>query len=216
MMENVLKQLGKKMKTNLVIFDLDGVLIDACEWHRLALNEALKEICNYEISIEDHHNTYNGIPTKVKLQQLSEKGIVSYGLHNEIFMLKQEKTISLIDKHAKKNQEKIELMQYLKNKNILLACFTNSIQETAYLMLKKTGIYDMFEMIVTNEDVTVPKPNPEGYIKVLNSLNISYDNAIIVEDSPKGKKAAYASGCHVLEVVNAKEVNIDLFKGVIE
>ena len=34
----------------LVIFDLDGVLVDACEWHRVALNEALQEVCQYEIS----------------------------------------------------------------------------------------------------------------------------------------------------------------------
>ena len=200
----------------LAIFDLDGVLIDACDWHRLALNQALKEVCNYEISLEDHYSTYNGIPTKVKLQQLTEEGIVSYGHHSEIFVLKQEKTISLINDQAERSQEKIDLMNYLKQKNIRLACFTNSIQETAHLMLKKTGIFDMFEMIVTNEDVSLSKPHPEGYIKVLNALNVSNKNAIIVEDSPKGKKSAYASGCQVLEVANAKEVNINLFKGVIE
>ena len=43
----------------LVIFDLDGVLVDACEWHRVALNEALKEVCNYEISLEDHYGEFN-------------------------------------------------------------------------------------------------------------------------------------------------------------
>ena len=200
----------------LVIFDLDGVLVDACEWHRVALNQALKEVCDYEISLEDHYEIYNGIPTKVKLQQLSEKGIISYGLHNEVFVLKQKKTISLINNQAKRSQEKIDLMNYLKNNNIRLACFTNSIQGTAHLMLKKTGIFDMFEIIITNEDVIMPKPSPEGYIKVLDSLNVSNKNAIIVEDSPKGKKSAYASGCQVLEVVNAKEVNINLFKGIVE
>ena len=53
-------------KIKLVIFDLDGVLVDACEWHRAALNKALLEICDYEISQEDHYSVFNGIPTKVK------------------------------------------------------------------------------------------------------------------------------------------------------
>ena len=38
----------------LVVFDLDGVLVDACEWHRVALNKALKALCDYEISLEEH------------------------------------------------------------------------------------------------------------------------------------------------------------------
>ena len=62
------------MNGKLVIFDLDGVLVDACEWHRIALNEALKKVCNYEISLEDHYSTFNGIPTRVKLEKLTEMG----------------------------------------------------------------------------------------------------------------------------------------------
>ena len=60
------------MRGKLVIFDLDGVLVDACEWHRIALNEALKKACDYEISLEDHYSTFNGIPTRVKLEKLTE------------------------------------------------------------------------------------------------------------------------------------------------
>ena len=51
----------------LVIFDLDGVLVNACEWHRVALNEALIDVCDYEISLQDHYSTFNGIPTKKSL-----------------------------------------------------------------------------------------------------------------------------------------------------
>jgi len=58
---------------DMVIFDLDGVLVDACEWHRIALNEALEEICGYKISLEDHYKIYNGIPTRKKLEILTNK-----------------------------------------------------------------------------------------------------------------------------------------------
>ena len=91
-----------KNKTKLVIFDLDGVLVDACEWHRVAFNQALKQVCNYEISLDEHYTTFNGIPTKKKLDKLSEKGVLKEEQHNEIFTIKQNKTIEIIEKSAKK------------------------------------------------------------------------------------------------------------------
>ena len=74
------------MKVNLVIFDLDGVLVDACEWHRLALNKALKKVCNYEISLADHYSTFNGIPTKVKLNKLTDMNVLRPELHQKIYI----------------------------------------------------------------------------------------------------------------------------------
>ena len=196
----------------LVIFDLDGVLVDACEWHRVALNESLKEICGYEISLEDHYNVFNGLPTQVKLNKLTQGGIISEDMHNSIYHLKQQKTIDVVEQKASIAVDKMELIKWLKAKDIKVACFTNSIRETAHLMLKKTGVYDLLEMVVTNQDVEKAKPDPEGYIKVLEHFNIDKTSTIIIEDSPKGLEAAYASGCHVMRVKNPTDVNIEFFK----
>ena len=65
----------------LVIFDLDGVLVDACEWHKDALNNALERVCNYKITEKDHKEVFNGIPTRIKLNILSERGIVDTKEH---------------------------------------------------------------------------------------------------------------------------------------
>jgi len=192
----------------LVIFDLDGVLVDACEWHRVALNEALVECCDYSISMEDHNSVFNGIPTKVKLKKLVEMGAIPQEKCEQVYASKQQKTIDTIIKCAIQREEKIELINWLKQKNINIACFTNSIRETAILMLEKTGIHDLFEIIVTNEDVDKPKPDPEGYEKVLKHFNYYPKDAIIVEDSLKGITAALAAKCKVLQVKNADEVNI--------
>ena len=62
------------MNIKLVIFDMDGVLVDACEWHKDALNAALLELCNYKISEEEYYSVFNGLPTKTKLQKLSGQG----------------------------------------------------------------------------------------------------------------------------------------------
>jgi hypothetical protein len=199
----------------LVIFDLDGVLVDACEWHRIALNRALKEVCNYEISLEEHYKDYNGIPTKIKLNKLFQKGLIKDGDFALIEELKQRYTIELINETAKNRQEKIELINLLKNKKIKIACYTNSIRQTAELMLSKTGILHFFDLILTNQDVEASKPNPQGYNKIIDLFNVSLNETIIVEDSPKGYEAAYLSGAKVFKVNDQEQVNINLFKGFI-
>jgi HAD superfamily hydrolase (TIGR01509 family) len=198
-------------KYELVIFDLDGVLVDACEWHRVALNEALKEVCDYEITLDDHHSEFNGIPTRKKLEKLVEIGEIDSDHINKIYEIKQHKTILTIEEFATKRQEKIEMIKWLKSQNMIVACFTNSIRKTALLMLQKTGIISMFDLIVTNQDVKNPKPDPEGYIKVLNHFNIDASSTVIIEDSPRGVEAARLSGCDVCVVKDAEDVNISLF-----
>tara|TARA_R110000824_G_scaffold25981_3_gene89952 strand:+ start:1826 stop:2437 length:612 start_codon:yes stop_codon:yes gene_type:complete len=196
----------------LVIFDLDGVLVDACEWHRVALNKALKQVCDYEISEEAHHNTFNGIPTKVKLNKLTEMDVLSASSHEEIYNLKQQMTIETINENAHFRSEKVDMVQYLKNKGCHVACFTNSIRETATLMLSKTGVLEYLDCLITNEDVENSKPNPEGYNFLVDKFNVKRENVIIVEDSPKGLAAAYASGCNVVEVKNPDYVTKMIFE----
>jgi len=80
-----------------VLFDLDGVLVDACDWHYEALNRSLKEVANYTISREDHVTTYNGLPTKRKLRALVDLGIIREDDLEVISDLKQEYTKEVIE-----------------------------------------------------------------------------------------------------------------------
>jgi len=194
--------------SKLFIFDLDGVLVDACDWHRDALNAALKKTCNYVISEADHVDTFNGIPTREKLKILSSRGILDESMHTTINDLKQEKTLSIISESAHVRPEKIELMDAIKDNGHALACYTNSIRKTALLMLEKTGIIEKFDIILTNQDVKNPKPAPDGYLYLIEKFDISRDKCYIIEDSPKGLAAARASGAHVIEVANADEVTL--------
>lgn len=199
------------MSNKLYIFDLDGVLVDACEWHRVALNEALQEVCNYEISLEDHYKTFNGIPTRVKLKRLSEMGKIPASSHDSVYMAKQLLTMEIIKRNAFFRPEKVEMIKLLKSRGDLVACYTNSIRETAELMLEKTGILELFDFVLTNQDVENPKPDPEGYVFLMNHFGFSEEDTFIIEDSPKGLAAANASGANVVQVKGPDEVNIDLF-----
>lgn len=198
-----------------ILFDLDGVLVDACEIHRVSLNRALKEISNAEISEEEHHsieNPLNGLPTKKKLNVLLSQNRIKEQDVDLIFNLKQEYTIEEIKKNLYKDNIKIELHRHNRWNGLKNACVTNSIVKTAALMLECTGQLEYMEFIISNEAVRFPKPHSEGYIKAMIKLGFYPEECVIVEDSPNGLLAARGTGAHIWEVKDPKEVNYDNFQ----
>ena len=101
------------------------------------------------------------------------------------------------------------MLQKLKQENYKLACVTNSIKMTAVEMLKVTGQFQLIDLLISNEDVNNNKPSPDCYLLALDTLGISKEEALIIEDSPKGKKSAYASGAKVIEVKDIYDVTYD-------
>ena len=75
-------------KIKLIIFDLDGVLVEAKQIHYEALNEALGE--KYAISWNEHLSTYDGLKTYQKLDMLSDKKGLPIDTHNTIWEKKQK------------------------------------------------------------------------------------------------------------------------------
>ena len=195
-----------------VLFDLDGVLVDACEWHYEALNRALKDVVNYTIDRDSHEKIYNGIPTLTKLSILKEMGIIREEDFTKISDLKQWYTIQVINDFCTESVTKIALMKLLKAEGYKIGCVTNSIRKTAELMLKRSGILEYMDILITNEDSVNHKPHPEQYIQALVFLNTLPKNAIIVEDCPKGLQAARLTGSRVFQVKNSTEVTKELFK----
>lgn len=203
------------MSKKLFIFDLDGVLVEACDWHRDALNESLLKVSNCVITEQEHTKVFNGIPTRKKLSILLKQDRIKDDDVEKIYELKQKYTIKTIKKQAIIRDEKIEMLNFLKEKGHIVACYTNSIRETAELMLKKTGIHHLFDYILTNQDVREPKPSAEGYNFLIRHYDINKKLCYIIEDSPKGIAAASNSGANVICVKNANDVNIDTIKSFV-
>ena len=194
-----------------ILFDLDGVLVDACDWHYLALNRALEEVIGSSISREDHITTYNGLPTKVKLEMLG----LSEEQSKKVWQLKQDYTLDTIREHSEVQLEKIKLFMSLHFDNVSVVCVTNSIRETTTEMLKQTGQLEFFEFIVANEDVENNKPHPDCYNFAVNKLDIHPKECIIVEDSPTGLAAAKASvvpNSNIWKVKNSAEVKVENYR----
>ncbi|NJO65435.1 MAG: HAD family phosphatase [Richelia sp. RM2_1_2] len=176
------------------------------EWHFLALNAALLDVAKIEISREDHMSMYNGLPTKRKLQILSDKGLVNSKDFSKIFDLKQKFTIDFIEKLAFVDEVKISMLERLRQDGFLLSCVTNSIKYTAELMLSKTGQIKYFHTIITNEDVVFSKPHPQGYLKAIDLLGTSPLCTLIVEDSEKGCESAINSKSNLWKVSGIADV----------
>jgi HAD superfamily hydrolase (TIGR01509 family) len=196
----------------LVIFDLDGVLVDSCDLHFTAFNMALSN-CGQkdkQISYEEHLLKYNGKPTHVKLAMLStEKGLdLSNNNSNDIWAAKQIVTKQMIDNYQPDSRI-INILKALKNDGYTLFCASNSIWSTLKTILLKKGFLDYLDYFISNEDVKHPKPHPEIYYKCLQRYNVSPQEALIIEDSDIGYSSAVACGAHVLKVENTFDVTYE-------
>jgi beta-phosphoglucomutase len=197
-----------------VLFDMDGVLIDATEWHYDALNEAL-EIFGFTIDREEHVARYNGMTTKRKLQILSEEKGLPTELHNLISDIKQDRTLRIAAKMCFPTAAHLILLSTLKTRGIKVGVVTNSIRMTSEFMLRYAGIADFLDVLITNEDVSDPKPAPDGYKKGMAKLGITPTETVVVEDGMHGIAAAKAAGARVVEVPNPSGVSLEILENIL-
>lgn len=191
-----------------IIFDMDGVLIEAKDWHYEALNRAL-HLFGYEISRYEHLITYDGLPTRKKLEMLSLERGLPRELHEFLNEMKQLYTMEIIHAQCKPRFVHEYALSHLKAHGYRLGVASNSIRNTIDVMMKKAHLDSYFDIMLSNEDVSKGKPDPEIYEKAIAQLCFSPQQCLIVEDNENGIMAAKASGAHVMIVRNVDEVNID-------
>lgn len=198
-----------------IIFDMDGVLIDAKEWHYEALNKALR-LFGYEISRYDHLVTYDGLPTSKKLEMLSMERGMPQKLHRFINDLKQQYTVDKIftDCHPLFVHE--YALSNLKADGYKLAVASNSIRNTVDLMMQKSSLLPYLDFFLSNQDVKKGKPDPEIYQVAIAKLGLDPSECLVVEDNKNGIQAAKLAGAHVMEVSTVYDVNLDNIRHYIE
>ena len=193
-----------------ILFDLDGTLVEAKEWHYEALNRALR-LFGFEISREDHLNIYDGLPTRNKLRLLTEQEGLPETLYDLIFKLKQEFTFQEIEKNCKPLPNVVETLQELKKRGHTLGLCSNSIRKSIDLMLHYSGILEYFDLILSNQDVTFAKPDPEIYEVARHKLKVKAEDCIVVEDNVKGIEAGRRARMKVIQVSSPKDISLNLF-----
>ena len=192
-------------KIKLIIFDLDGVLVEAKNIHYEALNEALGD--KYTISWNEHLSTYDGLKTVQKLDMLTEQKGLPQNTHRDVWERKQKITLEKLG-NLKINSYLVSVFSKL-SENYKIAVCSNSIRKTVLTVLSKLGLMEYMDLVISNEDVKNSKPHPEMYWKAISMMSCLPEETLIVEDSPYGLLAASRSKSHILRVKNPSEVTIE-------
>lgn len=192
-------------KISTVLFDLDGVLVDAREWHWEALNRALR-LFGHEIAREEHLSTFDGLTTRTKLKYLNDHRGLPKGLLPVIADLKQTYTRQLIVQNCFPLFNVEYAVTRLKREGFRLGVCTNSIRDTCLLMLDHSGLTQHFDVILTNQDCARPKPAPDIYLEALSRLGVEAASTLVIEDNAHGIQAAEAAHTHLLKVRDPADV----------
>jgi HAD superfamily hydrolase (TIGR01509 family) len=200
----------------LVIFDLDGVLIDSRDVHYEALNKALAFIDpKFTISRQEHLSTYDGLNTTKKLEMLhAEKGLPK-DMFDTVWKIKQRETIEIFRQY-KPDAKLHRIFEWLRTEGYKIAVASNSIRETVKLALLKIGIMEYVDYYQSNEDVRRTKPFPEMYWNCMVALGATADETLIIEDSHIGRQGALASGAHLLAVEDTLDVSLNKVRNELE
>lgn len=202
-------------RIKVIIFDLDGVLVDATEWHYEALNKALG-LFGFTIPRHEHLLVYNGLPTSKKLELLSvEKGLPR-ALHDTIKVLKQHYTALEILTRCTPSFQHEYMVRQLRRDGYRLAVCSNAVRDSVETMLRLSGLLEAMKCVLSNQDVERPKPDPQIYLKAFQMLEVRPDEAVIVEDAGPGIEAARRSGAFLLKVAGHIDVSYERVRDCIQ
>ena len=177
-----------------IIFDFDGTLADTLPICFYAFQAVFKEFDNVEVT-----------PDEIKAMfGPSETGIIRENLVN----LNHDKAIELYyekynEKHrelVQDNQEINDLLLLLKREGYKLGIVTGKASRSLLISLECLNMNDLFDVIITGDDVNVPKPHPEGINKALAQLNIKTSEAVFLGDSDADVMAGKQANVHTIGV----------------
>ena len=194
-------------KIKAVIFDMDGVLIDAKDWHYEALNRALNHF-GFNISRYDHLVTFDGLPTRKKLEMLTKEQGLPKSLHGFLNDLKQLYTMELVHARCKPLFQHEYALSKLRAAGYKLAVASNSVRNSIEVMMLKSNLSPYLDSIVSNQDVKVGKPDPEIYLKAMSLLGVRPEETLVVEDNEHGIASARAAGTHLMIVEEVTDVTL--------
>lgn len=194
----------------LLIFDIDGVIVQSKKLHEIAFILALK-FYGINITEQYHKDNLDGLPTKNKLDKLNVKEY----LKEDIFNMKQkitfEKAIDFL-----KFSDGLKNTLTILNRDRKIALASNAIRKFCQLVIDEAGISDCVDLLMANEDVTEPKPSPLIYKKIMEHFNVSTIETLIFEDSKFGLDAAYKSGAFVCPIQNPSYLTLDNINKILE
>jgi beta-phosphoglucomutase len=205
-----------------IIFDMDGVLIDAMPFHAEAMRRAIREKTDHEI---DKKNIYllEGMPGSNLVKEVFKREHIDTKIELNDEMAKQigsrkEEIFKEIE-DAKGIDGARELLEDLTKecgKSCIKAVVSGAAREEVRTILDKNIGAKFFDFIITGDDLEKGKPNPAPFEIALNKMNLSPSQVVVVENSPLGVEAANRAGLRSIITLNNTPLDIhNDFKGLL-
>lgn len=192
-----------------VIFDLDGTLIDTEKYYMKAWPEAMANF-GYTMTYEDALTLRSlGRPfAPMRLQEIS-------GDPNLDYQAVRECRKELMERYLNENGIELkpyalEVLQKLKDEDIIIALCTANDYERTERYLKRIGIFEYFDHIICASMVEKGKPAPDIYEFAIDELGLYADECIVVEDSPNGITSAATAGVRTVMIPDLTEPDDEL------
>ena len=195
-------------KLNAILFDLDGTLINSEQKFFESFRHVIASKYNYNITYKEYET--NELKKNANLIiELKNKGIIdknelTENIMKEVYIEYEKKFMELLDENDVALN--FELLKQLKNKGLRLALVSTSRRKFIEILLLKLNIKDMFEIVISREDVKNLKPDSEAYNKACY-------NCIAIEDSERGIKASKGANIKTIQVndfIKNKTNNIEI------
>jgi beta-phosphoglucomutase len=209
-----------------IIFDMDGVLVDAMPFHCKAIQTAAKQEVNIDVKQRDVY-LLEGMPGEDMVKELLRHKRYTGNMVEEISnddgnSDKLDSVAHRIHERKKKIFEQInasapingakELISNIRCKKALVSGAAK--QEVDSIISKYFG-KDGFDVIVTGEDLEEGKPSPDPFRTALTKMGLKESEAIVVENAPLGVKAANNAGIRCIVTLNNTPLKISDFEGLI-
>ena len=198
---------------NTFIFDMDGTLVNLELLNRNSFKDTVKLFFNHKLTNDEYQKYFSGVRTYESFRNFIKENqydpqtnidelIIDFRKEKRHHLLHNfDNSVTLIDGSQK-------YLQTLRNQDKKIVLATSSIKEFTYLILKNLEIFDLFNIIITAEDVKTGKPDPEIYLKALERSSSTKDESIIFEDSKNGILSAKTAGVFCVGV-HTKGLNDD-------
>jgi beta-phosphoglucomutase-like phosphatase (HAD superfamily) len=192
---------------DLIIFDLDGVLVDTEDIHYNSLLHCISTITT--LSTHDIKSIVrrDGTTTKSKLIELQRVFEISDSDLQIIDRLKQELVLKEFQKLVP-DQRQIDMLRELELLVPVLAIGSNSRKENVETILDALQIREFFSYVITSDDVINGKPDPEVFNTIMNIAGCKKENTLILEDSPAGRDAVILSGANLLPINSVEDTTL--------
>lgn len=186
-----------------VIFDLDGLLIDS-EKISYQLYQDLLSLYGHTFLLDKYVQNYSGKTAIGNMESLIEEFSLPISLEEGLAFIQQHET-SYIKQGVPLKKGACELLEYLKMNNYQIVLATSSIKERAMTILKQNHIDHYFDEMVFGSEVSRGKPYPDIFLKACGKTHTSSKEALVLEDSEAGIRAAHLGHIPVICIPDMKQ-----------